>query len=234
MQSAPPHPQPPALRADALACRRGDRLLFRGLSFALSGGEALHLTGANGSGKTTLIRTLAGLGTPYAGTIERIGDIGLLDDRTALDPDLSLGRALAFWEQLDGAHAPGARADLGLEPLLDVPVRYLSTGQGKRAGLAVLLGRGVPIWLLDEPLSGLDIDAIELVTGLIREHVQGGGIALIASHQRLAIEGMQTLAIEDYAPPLPEGERVEGWGPGGNAANEPSTPSRPPPIGRSE
>lgn len=194
------------LSASDLACRRGDRLLFRGLSLDLTSGQALHVTGANGSGKTTLIRALAGLTTPFAGTVERVGEIGLLDERPALDPDWPLGRALDFWQRIDGCTNPsGALTVLGLERLLDVPVRYLSTGQRKRAGLAVLLNRGVPIWLLDEPLSGLDTAAIAQVTALIQLHVGGGGIALIASHQPLEIAGLQSLAIEDFAPaPEPE------------------------------
>ena len=196
MQGSPP----PALSATKLACRRGDRLLFRGLSFDLGAGEALHVTGANGTGKTTLIRALAGLVTPFSGEVGREGAVGLLDERPALDPDLPLGRALRFWEGVDGCSDPsGALKVLGLEPLLEVPVRYLSTGQRKRAGLAVLLNRGVPIWLLDEPLSGLDAGAIDQVMSLIRLHVSGGGIALIASHQKLDIEGLRNLAIEDYA-----------------------------------
>ncbi len=63
-----------------------------------------------------------------------------------------------------------------------------------------MLNRGVPIWLLDEPLSGLDKGAIEQVTALIKLHIGGGGIALIASHQSLSISKLQQLAIEDFAP----------------------------------
>lgn len=192
---------PPSLVADNLACRRGERLLFRRLSFRLEAGQACHVTGANGAGKTTLIRALAGLTTPYAGSVSREGALGLLDERTGLDPALPLGKALAFWERVDGCTSPdGAITILGLEPLLDVPVRFLSTGQKKRAALAALLNRAVPIWLLDEPLSGLDADTIAKVTALIRLHVGGGGIALIASHQPLDVPGMTSFAIEDFAP----------------------------------
>jgi heme exporter protein A len=84
--------------------------------------------------------------------------------------------------------------------LLDVPVRYLSTGQKKRAALARVLGQGAPIWLLDEPLSGLDTASQALVSALVAEHCAGGGIALIASHQPLDVPGMTSFAIEDFAP----------------------------------
>jgi heme exporter protein A len=189
------------LAARGLACRRGDRLLVRGLVLDLGPGDALHVTGANGTGKTTLIRTLAGLMRPYAGEVEAVGLLGLLDERPALDPDLPLSRALDFWKRIDESPDTDAICGrLGLDRLLDVPVRYLSTGQRKRAALAVLAGRSAPIWLLDEPLSGLDTGAIATVTGLIAEHVGRGGIALIASHQMLAVPGLRSLAIEDYAP----------------------------------
>jgi heme exporter protein A len=194
---------PPALSAHDLACRRGDRLLFRRLSFALAPGAACHVTGANGAGKTTLIRALAGLTTPYAGEVRREGALALLDERPGLDPDLPLGRALAFWAGIDrvGFLAQESCSDrLGLGNLLDVPVRYLSTGQKKRAALARVLGQGAPIWLLDEPLSGLDTASQALVSALVAEHCAGGGIALIASHQPLDVPGMTSFAIEDFAP----------------------------------
>lgn len=192
---------PPSLNATDIACRRGDRLLFRAASLELGAGTALHVTGANGTGKTTLLRTLAGLMTPFAGRVETVGAIGLCDDRSALDRELPLGKALSFWQRIDNCNDPhNAIAALGLDALLDVPVQYLSTGQTKRAAFASLLGRGAPIWLLDEPLSGLDTGAIGQVTALINAHVASGGIAVIASHQELAIDGLQTLALEDFAP----------------------------------
>ena len=197
---APPPPAP-SLIADNLACRRGDRLLFRRLSFSLGAGAACHVTGANGAGKTTLIRALAGLTTLYAGQVRREGALALLDERTGLDPDLPLGRALAFWFALDAVdEAAAIMARLRLGTLAEVPVGYLSTGQKKRAALARVLGQRAPIWLLDEPLSGLDTASQALVSTLVQEHCAGGGIALIASHQPLDVPGMTTFAIEDFAP----------------------------------
>jgi heme exporter protein A len=197
----------PFLAADNLACRRGERLLFRRLSFRLEAGAACHVTGANGAGKTTLIRALAGLTTPFAGTVTRESALALLDERTGLDPDLPLGRALDFWFGIDGAKdRAGVMTRLRLETLAEVPVRYLSTGQKKRAALARVLGQNAPVWLLDEPLSGLDTASQGLVSALVREHCGGGGIALIASHQPLDVPGMTSLAIEDFAPAAQEEE----------------------------
>jgi heme exporter protein A len=189
------------LSARDLACRRGDRVLFAGLSFALEPGQALQVTGANGIGKSSLIRILAGLLRPYAGTVEREGPVGLLDERLALDEHRPLGTALKFWGRIDGEttlvhDAPGL---LGLSDLLDVPVRYLSTGQRKRAALARLTGQRAAIWLLDEPLNGLDAHAIELFEELVEDHCTAGGIAVIASHQPFGSHRLTRLALADYA-----------------------------------
>ena len=144
------------IAANDLACRRGERLLLAGLSFALESGAALQLSGSNGIGKSSLIRILAGLLPAWSGSVEREGGIGLIDERPALDPHLPLGQALSLWADLDklGFLARESCADrLGLTDLLEVPVRYLSTGQKKRAALARLIGQAAPIWLLDEPLN---------------------------------------------------------------------------------
>jgi heme exporter protein A len=197
----------PSLIAENLACRRGERLLFRRLSFRLEAGAACHVTGANGAGKTTLIRALAGLTSPYAGSVSREGALALLDERTGLDPDLPLGRALAFWSGIDRVKDGAAiMARLRLDALAEVPVRFLSTGQKKRAALARVLGQSAPVWLLDEPLSGLDTASQGLVSALVREHCASGGIALIASHQPLDVPGMTSFAIEDFAPAEAEEE----------------------------
>lgn len=185
------------LAAVNLACRRGERVLFSGLSLALGAGEALEVRAPNGVGKSSLIRLLAGLARPFAGHVEREGSIGLLDERPALDEHLPLGKALAFWTRIDGKHAALDR--LGIAGLLDVPVRYLSTGQRKRAALARLLGQDAAIWLLDEPLNGLDTDAVALAQSLVAEHCATGGIAIVASHQPMALPAGARLDLAQLA-----------------------------------
>ena len=206
------------LAANELACRRGDRLLFAGLSFALESGAALQLAGPNGSGKTSLIRILAGLLPAWSGVTQRTGALAMVDERPALDPHLALGEALAFWQQIDGPHDSQA-ARLGLTGLEDVPVRYLSTGQKKRAALARLLGQSAPIWLLDEPLNGLDAKGAALVEAIVAEHCAEGGIAVIASHQPFKLAGLQQLSLSDYIPSPPGNGR--GWRLGAGAQPPP-------------
>ncbi|MBU6393637.1 MAG: heme ABC exporter ATP-binding protein CcmA [Sphingomonadales bacterium] len=190
--------QPARLAAYDLACRRGDRLLFRGVSFELHQGDALQLAGPNGIGKSSLMRILAGLLRSYNGHVEIDGSLALADERPALDPHRPLGEALAFWRAID--QAGEARADFGLEDLLDVPVRYLSTGQRKRAALARLAASGARIWLLDEPLNGLDTHWGAATQAAIEAHRALGGIAVIASHQPLQLQKLKKLALLEHLP----------------------------------
>jgi heme exporter protein A len=186
-----------SLKATNLACQRGERLLFRGLSFALAPGEAMQVAGANGVGKSSLIRMIAGLLRPLAGSVECGGAAALLDERPALDPHLPLGKALAFWQRIDGWDDLPLGL-LGLENLLDVPVRYLSTGQKKRAALARLVGQSAPVWLLDEPLNGLDRAAVAMVETIVAQHCANGGVALVASHQPIALPGDHRIDLAEF------------------------------------
>jgi heme exporter protein A len=172
------------LAGRGLALVRGGRLLFDGLDIELGAGDALHLTGPNGCGKSSLIRLIAGLLTAAAGTIER-AECALADDQLALDRELPLGRALAFWR---GPRLGDAIAAFDLGQLVDVPVRMLSTGQARRARLARVMASGAPLWLLDEPLNGLDSVGANRLSAAIAAHRKSGGAVLAASHSQLAGE----------------------------------------------
>lgn len=172
------------LRGEGLALVRGGRLLFEGLDLLLRPGDALHAVGPNGSGKSSLIRLAAGLLKPAAGRIER-AEVALADEGLALDRELALGRALQFWR---GPRLADAMRAFDLVPLAGVPVRLLSTGQAKRARLARVIASGAPLWLLDEPLNGLDEDGVERLAEAVVIHRAAGGAVLAASHQPMAGE----------------------------------------------
>jgi heme exporter protein A len=178
------------LALEAVACRRGGRLLFEGLSLTLAPGETALVSGPNGAGKSSLIRLAAGLLRPAAGKIER-AEAALADEHLALDERQRLGAALAFW----GGDAAGGIETMGLAPLADVPVRILSTGQRKRAALARLVASGAPLWLLDEPANGLDGDGLERLEAAMAAHRAAGGAILAASHQPLGLAGAQIVRL---------------------------------------
>jgi heme exporter protein A len=168
----------PLLKGEGLTLVRGGRLLFEGLEMELGAGEAIHVTGPNGSGKSSLIRLVAGLLSPNAGRIVR-AQAAIADEGLALDRELPLARALAFWK---GPRLPGAMAAFHLGELADVPVRLLSTGQAKRARLARVMASAAPLWLLDEPLNGLDREGTARLDAAIAAHRDAGGAVLAASH----------------------------------------------------
>ena len=183
-----------------LACVRGGRLLFSGVSFDLGPGDAAIVTGPNGVGKSSLIRIAAGLLAPFEGAVTCDADKALLTEASALDPDRTLIAALRFWAALDTAPTPDTRiaqalSALDLNALADIPVRLLSTGQRRRASIARVAASGAPVWLLDEPANGLDTVSIARLETLIAEHRANGGIALVATHLSLAIPAAREIAL---------------------------------------
>jgi heme exporter protein A len=178
------------LALDRVACRRGGRLLFEGLSLALGPGDAALATGPNGAGKSSLIRLAAGLLRPAAGDVAR-GEAALADEHLALDERQRLAAALGFWVK----DAAAGMEQMGIAHLAEMPVRMLSTGQRKRAALARVIASGAPLWLLDEPGNGLDADGLARLEAAMAAHRAAGGAILAATHQPLALDGAQIVAL---------------------------------------
>ena len=202
------------LSANGLACERGERLLFRNLGFELGRGEALLVVGGNGRGKTSLLRILCGLSAPVAGVVRWRGDPlnkaheqygremaylghanGIKDDLTPME-NLRIAAALNGRE-LDSGTATAALERVGLSRCMDFPARVLSFGQRRRVALAGLMTAGALLWILDEPLTGLDVEGVAMVERMIRDHVVAGGLAIMTTHQPLALDGLtpKTLSV---------------------------------------
>jgi heme exporter protein A len=192
------------VEAEALACVRGGRPVFRDVNFRLARGEALVVEGPNGSGKTSLLRLLAGLLAPASGTIAflggktRIADpeersklVGWLGHHDAAKPQLTPKENLHIYAQLYGAVAeqiPTLLELVGLSRAAALPCQYLSAGQKRRLALARLKLCGRPIWLLDEPLASLDAPGKALLLDLLRAHLAANGAAIVATHDPLGID----------------------------------------------
>ena len=197
------------LEITALACERGGSRLFSELSFSLPPGGLLRVRGANGSGKTTLLRTLAGLTRPAAGTICWRGrpagedlrrEMLFLGHLPAVKDEFTVRENLEFSARLAGLKDAGihrALEQFGIARLADLPARFLSQGQRKRAALARLaLSPEVALWLLDEPFAALDDLAIAGVSALCSAHLAAGGVLVLTSHQDVPIAAPETRTIE--------------------------------------
>ena len=198
--------------ARELACIRGERPVFREISFALEPGGGLILRGPNGSGKSSLLRILAGFLKPAGGTVTWNGEdmreapeahrarthyVGHLE---AVKPTLTVVEHLAFWAAAKGFAKAGENilAALDMEDLADVPGRFLSAGQKRRLSLTRLLATPAELWLLDEPSITLDSDSAARLETMLARHRAGGGMAVVATHADIALPNAETIDMADH------------------------------------
>jgi len=200
------------LEVSNLACSRGDHRLFAGLNFSLHPGQIMQVQGANGSGKTSLLRTLCGFMMPDEGDIiwrgEKIGDLdedyyaellylghlnAIKDELSALE-NLRISAGLSGVE-LDEKEALAALRRMGLRGRERLPTKVLSQGQRRRVALARLLVSDAGLWVLDEPLTALDVGAVSLIQDLIAEHLARQGMVIFTTHQALQVAGVEMRSL---------------------------------------
>ena len=233
--AAPSSPPRPESRADALvvsrlACRRGHRLLFQGVSFVLGPGQVLWLRGANGRGKTSLLRLLTGLSTPESGEIRWSGQalraagpafreqLLYIGHANGLKEDLTVSEALRFLARIHGRpSAPEVLGEalrrLGLFSRRLAPVRTLSQGQRRRVALARLAldltePVGARMWVLDEPYDALDIQGIGVLNELLAAQARRGGCVVLTSHLPLTLADPEPTVLQLDAPASPAAARA--------------------------
>ena len=200
------------LKAQGLACLRGDRLLFKEVGFELKAGGLLYVLGENGSGKSSLLRMLCGLLTPEAGAVfwdsnkikENAEDYlsnltylghlnGLKDDLTALE-NLYMSAQLAG-NLVDKEGALAALAAIGIARCANLPVRVLSQGQKRRVALARLWLVKSKLWILDEPFAALDVSSVEGLAARLGQHLSNGGMAILTTHQDVQVNAVTTQTL---------------------------------------
>jgi heme exporter protein A len=187
------------LSLDNIALERGERRIASGINARVKGGEALLLQGPNGSGKSTLLRVLAGLLPAAEGSIQWDGAdvahdrdahrarLAYLGHQDALKASLTVRENLQFWARFNGGDADAALEAFGLARFAARPARVLSAGQKRRLALSRLALSEAPLWLLDEPLTALDAEAREAFAALLKRHLAAGGLAIVATHEPLAV-----------------------------------------------
>jgi heme exporter protein A len=199
------------LAAEGLAAFRGERLVFRDISFDLAPGGALVLAGPNGTGKSSLIRLIAGLTPPAAGRLlwdgvdalddpplhaRRLCFLGHLD---AVKPGLTVADNLAFSIAADRGRIHAALESVDLARFAPLPARLLSAGQKRRLALARLALSDAPLWLLDEPTTGLDAASVARLELRFAAYRAAGGMIVAATHLPLGLPGARMLSLAPNA-----------------------------------
>ncbi|MEM8552647.1 MAG: heme ABC exporter ATP-binding protein CcmA [Pseudomonadota bacterium] len=194
-----------------LCLDRGGRRVLSGISAKVAGGEALVVTGRNGAGKSTLLRAIAGLLPVAGGTIALGGgdpregadpeQMHLIGHRNAMKPQFTVIQNAHFWAGwqggADGAmtRAEDALETVGLLELADSPAEFLSQGQLRRLALARLAAAPRPLWLLDEPVAGLDAASRAMFAQMMHAHLGGGNMIVAATHEALGLEAARGLTL---------------------------------------
>lgn len=200
------------IAANGLICERGGRVLFENLEFSIKSGEAMIIQGSNGAGKTSLLRIITGLSQPVEGTvlwnqqnIENIAEefqkqLLYIGHLAAVKTELTVRENLRLLQRFWPSDAHGSITDLaenvGLRQRLSVPCSRLSAGQLRRVSLARLFISTQKLWILDEPLTALDVDFISVVEQCLQKHLSSGGMAILTTHRGIDLADQASFVLD--------------------------------------
>lgn len=192
------------LEIDSVNKSYGTRPVLNDVNFSVAGGRLTGFVGANGAGKTTMMRIILGVlsadsgrvslnGTPLVATDRR--RFGYMPEERGLYPKMKVAEQLVYLARLHGFDTDAAKRNtsallerLGLEERANDTLESLSLGNQQRAQIAAALVHEPEVLILDEPFSGLDPMAVDVVLGVLKEHAGGGAPVLFSSHQLDIVE----------------------------------------------
>ena len=195
-------------------CIRGDRRLFSGLDLSLQAGQLQRFEGANGTGKTSLLRIICGLSLPESGEIlwqgqpigrqradycAKLAYIGHTHGiKFELSPFENLRMHVALGVSQPRVSFEEALQRVGLYLFRNYPCHTLSAGQHRRVAIARLHLSKARLWVLDEPVTGIDQEGVQEIESLFESHTTHGGMIVFTSHQPLCacFAAVRSLRIE--------------------------------------
>lgn len=194
-------------RFDRVTRRFGDVTALDDVSLEIESGRIVGLLGPNGAGKTTLLSLLQGLRRPTSGTVELFGrnpsdyrtraKLGCTPQETALPPTLRVGEVIDFVAAhfLEAAPTPEIAEEFGLGSMLKKQTGALSGGQKRRLSVALAFVGRPNLVLLDEPTTGLDVDARRTLWEAVRRQHERGATVVVTSHYLEEIEALAERVI---------------------------------------
>ncbi len=198
------------IEVNKLSFARGNILIYKDINFKISDGELLLVSGANGVGKTTLLSNIVNFTEPLEGNITYHGTsidnhiasesfLYIGENNFAYD-NLTLNQNIDYWLSVHNVNFDKSIKNKSVNFLfqelnLDKKFYQLSFGQKKKFQLLLLMLVNKPVWILDDPFSGLDTKSILKINHLFEKKLENKGIIIVTGHQNIILQNYKTLEL---------------------------------------